>query len=86
MPSTATSLSSAAGTETTMNDITVSGTLIDGLRADCRILQTTDRRWSLSGPGTEELREGQQVTVTGQAAAGAKSMCGPPLFVVSKIH
>jgi hypothetical protein len=68
-----------------MADITVSGTMIEGLRADCRILQTSDRRWALVGPGTDQLREGQTVTVTGHAEPGAKNPCGQ-VFVVSTIH
>jgi hypothetical protein len=39
----------------------------------------------LIGPGTEQLRQGQDVTVTGHAEPGAKNPCGQ-VFVVSDIH
>ena len=66
------------------SDMTVTGAIIEGLRSSCRILQTADRRYALTGAGTAELRVGDQVTVTGRPRPDLVSPCGS-VFVVSSI-
>lgn len=66
-------------------EITVSGVMIEGLRANCRILQTDQRRYALTGPGTAALRESQHVTVTGRPRPDLISPCGS-VFVVTSVR
>lgn len=61
--------------------ITVSGVLIEGLRATCRVLQTDKRRYALVGPGTLALKEGDHVTVTGAERPDLRNPCGLTLVV-----
>ena len=72
--------SSDAGAE-----VTISGVMIEGLRSTCRILQTDQRRYALTGVGAVDLRVGQQVTVTGQPRPDLISPCGS-VFVVTSLH
>jgi hypothetical protein len=66
-------------------EITISGVMIEGLRPNCRILQTDQRRYALTGPGTADLRVGEQVTVTGRPRPDLLSPCGS-IFVVSSLR
>ncbi|HEX5524265.1 MAG TPA: hypothetical protein VFX53_12520 [Pedococcus sp.] len=61
--------------------ITVSGVLIEGLRPTCRVLQTDQRRYALVGPGTQGLKEGDHVTVTGAERPDLRNPCGLTLVV-----
>jgi hypothetical protein len=63
---------------------TVSGVIIEGLRPTCRVLQTDQRRYALVGPETQELVQGQHVTVTGHERPDLINPCGLT-FVVSTI-
>ena len=72
--------SSSAGAETT-----ITGVMIEGLRPNCRILQTDQRRYALTGPGTADLHVGEQVTVTGRPRPDLLSPCGS-VFVVSSLR
>jgi hypothetical protein len=64
---------------------TVSGVIIEGLRPTCRVLQTDQRRYALVGPHTEDLLQGQHVTVTGHERPDLINPCGLT-FVVSAIR
>jgi hypothetical protein len=64
---------------------TVSGVIIEGLRPTCRVLQTDRRRYALVGPATQELSQGQRVTVTGHERPDLLNPCGLT-FVVSTIR
>ena len=66
-------------------EVTVSGVMIEGLRSNCRILQTDQRRYALTGPGTAALRVGDQVTVTGRPRPDLISPCGS-VFVVTSLR
>jgi hypothetical protein len=66
-------------------EVTISGVVIEGLRSNCRILQTDLRRYALTGAGTAELLVGQQVTVTGRPRPDLISPCGA-LFVVTTLR
>ena len=66
-------------------EVTVSGVMIEGLRSNCRILQTDQRRYALPGPGTAALRVGDQVTVTGRPRPDLISPCGS-VFVVTSLR
>src|SRR5450755_1248338 len=66
-------------------EVTVSGVIIEGLRSDCRILQTDQRRYALTGPGTAALQVGERVTVTGRPRPDLISPCGS-VFVVTSQH
>lgn len=72
-------MTSAAGSE-----MTLTGSIIEGIRPTCRILQTADRRYALTGPGTADLRVGDQVTATGRPRPELVSPCGL-IFLVSSI-
>lgn len=64
----------------------LTGALIEGIAPTCRILQTDSGRWSLTGPGTQELRDGQRVTVTGRPKPELVSRCGGVTFAVTAIE
>jgi len=63
---------------------TVSGVVIEGLRPTCRVLQTSQRRYALTGQATQHLREGDKVTVTGVERSDLINPCGLT-FVVDRI-
>src|SRR5262245_51380999 len=65
--------------------VTGSGTIIEGLRPTCRVLDTPEQRFALVGPGTARLTEGDRVTVTGAQQSGAHNPCGVT-FVVTRIR
>jgi hypothetical protein len=64
---------------------TLSGVIIEGIRPNCRVLQTSQRRYALTGPATERLRQGDKVTVTGVERADLVNPCGLT-FVVASIR
>jgi len=66
-------------------EVSVSGVMIEGLRSNCRILQTDQRRYALTGPGTAALQVGERVTVTGRPRPDLISPCGS-VFVVTSQH
>jgi len=76
-PSTATSLSPAQQT--------LSGVIIEGIRPGCRVLQTSQRRYALTGTATQRLSQGDLVTVTGVERKDLINPCGLT-FVVGSIR
>ena len=85
-PSTAASGDQQPGPATTSGPAqsTISGVLIEGLRPTCRVLQTSQRRYALTGPATQHLKEGDTVTVTGVERSDLVNPCGLT-FVVDRI-
>ena len=85
-PSTAASGDQQPGPATTSGpaQTTISGVLIEGLRPTCRVLQTSQRRYALTGPATQHLKEGDKVTVTGVERSDLVNPCGLT-FVVDRI-
>lgn len=65
-------------------ETTLTGTMIEGLRSNCRILQTDQRRYALTGPGVKDLKVGDRVRVTGQPRPKLINPCGS-VFVVSSL-
>lgn len=62
---------------------TLSGAIIEGLRPTCRVLQTSGRRYTLSGPLAQHLHQGDRVTVTGVERRNLINPCGLTFVVVS---
>ena len=63
---------------------TLSGVVIEGIQASCRVLQTTQRRYALVGATTQSLNQGDKVSVTGVARADLVNPCGLT-FVVTAV-
>jgi hypothetical protein len=63
---------------------TVSGVIIEGLRPQCRVLQTGLGRYALTGSPTVAMVVGDRVQVTGQARPDLINPCGRT-FVVSSV-
>jgi len=76
------SASQQATTPTTA-DRTLSGVIIEGLRPTCRVLQTSDRHYALTGPLAQHLRQGDKVTVTGAERRNLINPCGLTFVVVA---
>jgi len=55
--------------------MTVTGTVVDGVEAGCRILQTDTGGYVLTGPAAAGLSVGSTVTVRGRIQVGALSIC-----------
>jgi len=62
----------------------LSGVLIEGLRPNCRVLQTAQRRYSLVGATTQSLKQGDTVTVTGVARPDLVNPCGLTFVVTAQ--
>ena len=62
---------------------TLSGAVIEGLRPSCRVLQTSGRRYALTGPLAKKLRDGDKVTLTGVERKNLVNPCGLTFVVVS---
>jgi hypothetical protein len=70
-------------TETTMTTLTtLSGVMVPGIRAKCRILDTGDRRFALIGPGVEALHRGDRVEVVGEERPDLVNPCGAAFAVL----
>jgi len=61
--------------------VVLSGLVVEGLRASCRVLDTGVGRWSLVGAGVLGLREGDRVRVVGRPRPELVSLCGPSFEV-----
>lgn len=61
--------------------ITVHGTIIEGIRPTCRVINTGSRHYALTGPGTGDLHEGDMVTVTGLPRPDLINPCGVTFLV-----
>jgi len=61
----------------------LSGVIIEGLRSTCRILQTSQRRYALTGAASQRLRQGDKVTVTGVVRTDLINPCGLTFVVTS---
>ncbi|MHB8186870.1 MAG: hypothetical protein ACYDDU_12475 [Dermatophilaceae bacterium] len=62
---------------------TLSGVIIEGIRPNCRVLQTDQRRYALTGEGTQRLQQGEEVTVTGVERSDLINPCGLTFLVAS---
>jgi hypothetical protein len=70
------------------SDITLTGTLQEGVEGNCVLLKTPDRLYQLIGGDRSKLDAGtSKVTVTGRVAVGMMTTCqqGTP-FQVTDIH
>jgi hypothetical protein len=72
-----------AATKPTPAPRTLSGVIIEGIRSNCRVLQTDQRRYALTGEGTQRLQQGQEVTVTGVERSDLINPCGLTFLVAS---
>lgn len=63
--------------------MTLTGTLVEGIRPSCRVLATAAGRYALTGLGDAALQLGDVLTVTGKPAPHLISPCGRT-FVVSR--
>jgi len=63
--------------------VAVTGQIVEGLRPQCVMLQTADRRWVLTGKEAARLRMGQHVAVVGVPRPDLLSPCGAILVVSS---
>jgi hypothetical protein len=61
----------------------LSGVIIEGLRSTCRILQTSQRRYALTGAASQRLGQGDKVTVTGVERTDLVNPCGLTFVVTS---
>jgi hypothetical protein len=75
------------GTEPTTpaGEVTVTGTVIEGVEPNCLLLSGGGRTYLLVGGDRAELRAGTRVAVTGRVDRGLLSTCqqGEPLVVAS---
>ncbi len=62
-------------------EVSALGRIVEGLRPQCVILQTSNRRYVLTGSGSGGLRVGQQVAVVGVPRPDLVSPCGAILVV-----
>jgi hypothetical protein len=62
-------------------EVSALGRVVEGLRPQCVVLQTSDRRYVLTGSGATGLRVGQRVAVVGVPRADLVSPCGAILVV-----
>jgi len=74
---------SQQATTATTAERTLSGAIIEGLRPTCRVLQTSGRRYALTGPLAQHLHQGDKVTVTGVERKNLINPCGLTFVVVS---
>jgi hypothetical protein len=81
------SISAAPQPSTTAKAVTtqqtLSGVIVEGIRPNCRVLQTSQRRYALTGPATARLRQGDNVTVTGVERTDLVNPCGLTFVVAS---
>jgi hypothetical protein len=82
-PSSVTPNQQSSTTTGTSAQRTLSGLIIEGLRPGCRVLQTSQRRYALTGTATQRLHEGDTVTVTGVERSDLINPCGLTFVVVS---
>jgi len=61
--------------------VVLSGLVVEGLRASCRVLDTGVGRWSLVGAGVLGLGEGDRVRVVGRPRPELVGLCGPSFEV-----
>ena len=62
-------------------EVSALGRIVEGLRPQCVILQTSDRRYALTGSEARGLRVGEQVAVVGVPRPELVSPCGAILVV-----
>ena len=62
-------------------EVSALGRIVEGLRPQCVILQTSNRRYALTGSEAGGLRVGQQVAVVGMPRPDLVSPCGATLVV-----
>ena len=62
-------------------EISVTGQVIEGLRPQCVVLQTANRRFVLTGAPARTLRRGDRVAVVGVPRPDLLSPCGAILVV-----
>jgi hypothetical protein len=64
-------------------EVTVTGTVIEGVEPNCLLLDADGRQYLLIGGDRSELRAGVRVAVTGRVDRGLLSTCqqGEPLVV-----
>jgi len=82
-PPTSVSADQQATTEPGPAQQKLSGVIIEGLRPTCRILQTSQRRYALTGAASQRLRQGDKVTVTGVERTDLVNPCGLTFVVTS---
>jgi hypothetical protein len=64
-------------------EVSVTGQIVEGLRPQCVMLQTANRRYVLTGKEAARLRTGQHVAVVGVPRPDLLSPCGAILVVSS---
>jgi hypothetical protein len=62
-------------------EISVTGEVIEGLRPQCVVLQTANRRFVLTGAPVRTLHSGDRVAVVGVPRPDLLSPCGAILVV-----
>ena len=62
-------------------EVSALGRIVEGLRPQCVVLQTSNRRYVLTGSDAGGLRVGQQVAVVGVPRPDLVSPCGAILVV-----
>jgi hypothetical protein len=64
--------------------VTLTGTILEGTRPSCHILQADGKRYVLTGQQVDGLNVGDRVTVVGSARPHLMSSCGGTTFVVTR--
>jgi hypothetical protein len=65
-------------------EVSAVGRVVEGLRPHCVVLQTTNRRYVLTGPEVRGLHMGERVAVVGVPRPELVSPCGA-ILVVSQV-
>ena len=81
-PSTSANQQPSTGTTPAPAQRTISGVIIEGIRSSCRVLQTDQRRYALTGAASKRLRPGDKVTITGVERSDLINPCGLTFVVV----
>ncbi len=66
-----------------VQQLTVEGVIVEGIRSTCRVLDTGSGRYALVGPTTTDLREGDHVRVSGEHHPELVNPCGRTFLVTS---
>ena len=66
-------------------EISVTGQVIEGLRPQCVVLQTANRRFVLTGTPARTLHRGDRVAVVGVPRPDLVSPCGGAILVVTHV-
>jgi hypothetical protein len=67
----------------TATQLTLSGVIIEGLRPNCRVLQTDHGRYALTGARAQRLQQDDEVSVTGVQRSDLINPCGLTFLVAS---